>query len=505
MKYHHSKLREFIRSSLLEMSTRYKREKGENLPRWKEQLMQYADSGEYYVHFSHFPKLGLNPINKFDTPTGFYVYPLQRGQISKFAIERPYVVVVTANDDSGSILHLSDYTEDDLQRDIDVLQDEVGLTQEMEDEGRDNARVKTPGGILWNITRLLSISRGEGKRTERNPAWTRKKGSHHEDLMMVANMLDGKKGRERQAEIEQFRANFQNRNNSRADHKKWRRIYDLARNLPASMTPEQIKARGEGQREFTVNSRVSDWAVILRRLGYEGVIDAGESIIHPAEPFQGVFFSTQVLNLIDIIRKPGREERWTDLGELKAKDPWEGYQEDSPGEYESEHFQGSIVDQVGGKPKGFGFYDCEFDGADGSSTSFKACSFAGCTVKDTDFTNSDFTNAYIVSSHFEHADFSGANMSNSNLEGNTFTGCTFSSTNMRSAFFKKSTFIDCNFQGTDFQVALFDSTLIESPSGGLSHSNLSGAGVEGLKVLPSDTDMPPGFSIIDETGQVENG
>jgi hypothetical protein len=45
MKYHHSKLREFIRSSLLEMSTRYKRETGENFPRWQEKLKKYEDEG----------------------------------------------------------------------------------------------------------------------------------------------------------------------------------------------------------------------------------------------------------------------------------------------------------------------------------------------------------------------------------------------------------------------------------------------------------------------------
>ena len=501
-------LKTYIREVLAEMSTRYKRETGANLPRWKERLMQYADSGEHFVHFSHFPKLGLNPLNKYDTPTGFYTYPLERGKISNFATDRPYIVVVAVNDDSGPILHLSDYSEDDLQRDIEVLQDEFGLTQEMEDEGREGARVQTPGGILWNITRLLSVSRGEEKKTERNPAWTRKKGSHYKDLMTVAKMLDGKTGRERQAEIEQFRANFQNSAISKADHRKWKRIYNLARNLPASITPEKIEYQEKTQKEFLSNPRVSDWSRIFRRLGYEGVIDDGESIIHTSEPFQGVFFSAQGLNLVDIIRKQGRDESleddesWTDMGELGVKDTPKEHTGGSPGEYESAHFKGSLVDQIGGEPAGINFFDCNFQEVDASSISFEGSRIGSCTVKDTDFTSSHFTNAYISHSKFERVDFSGSNMSDSYLQKITFTGCSFDSANIGTATIKDCTFIDCNFQETDFEGAKFISTLIKDTSGDLVSINLSGATLQGLKVLPSDTDMPPGYMIPDETGQV---
>lgn len=493
-------LRQVIRDILSEMSTRYRREKGENLPRWKERLMQYADDGEHFVHFSFFPKLGLNPLNDFDTPTGFYMYPLQKGKISSFATDRPYAIV-TSLKGSGNFLRLSDYTDVDLQRDIESLRDEEGLSRRMEEDARQTARVNTPGGILWNITRLLATSREREKGKEKNPAWTRKKENYYEEILWVAEMLAGLKGRERRAAIEEFRARSEDRKNNRAAvRRKWSRIYNLARNMPANVTPAEIRRRVATQKEFMVNPRMSDWTGIFRRLGYEGVIDDGEKIIHPSEPFQAVFFSTRHLDPVDVIKKEGQK----DLGDLKAKDDWEGYAGDAGEnlELDGEHFKGKLVDWIGQEPSNVIFTDCTFEGVDASDNFFSHSEISNCTVIDTDFTSADFVSAYLNDTLFTRVNFSGASTSNTTFDGSTFIDCTFSSTNMATAAFRKCTFTGCSFQGANFQGATFISTLIKSPDGDLSDIELSGADVSGLSVLPDDTALPVGFLIVDETGQV---
>ena len=404
-------LKAYIREVLMEMSTRYKRETGENLPRWKERLMQYADSGEHFVHFSFYPKLGLNPLNNFDTPTGFYAYPLQRGQISDFAVERPYAIVVSLNN-SGNFLRLSDYTENDLQRDTEVLQDEFGLTREMEAEGHQGARLKTPGGILWNITRLLSNSRGEAKRAEKNPAWTKQREDHYEELLWIAQMFVGRSESERQTVIDEFLQNSRKPKMNRRLREKWRRLYNLAKVMPADATPAEIKRQADTQRHFTVNPRAGSWTSILRRLGYDGVIDNGESIIHPSEPFQGVFFSTGDLNLVDVINKGAS----SDIGEL-SKDEEELNFENMWGYIFSEEvFTGKISPSA---LKQSEFEDCTFQGVDFSGTVANGCKFVNCTFVDCNLKDAAFHKCLFSSCLVENpvGDLSTLSLSGSNIGG----------------------------------------------------------------------------------------
>lgn len=369
-------LKAYIREVLSEMSTRYKRETGENLPRWNERLMQYADAGGHFVHFSFFPKLGLNPINKYDTPTGFYAYPLEKGKISSFATDRPYAIVVSLND-SGNFLRLSEYTEDDLQRDIGRLQDKEGLTQKMTREARKGAHVKTPGGILWNITRLMSNSRAGEKRSEKNPAWTSERADHYNDLLWIAEVLAGRSKSERQEVIDEFLENSRDTKFNPGLRERWKRLLGLARAMPEDLTPAEIKRQAEEQRTFIVNPRVSSWTQLLRGLGYDGVIDNGESIIHPSEPAQAVFFSTRALQPVDIIKK-GKTMVTDDL------EPQENFMEELKGlSFKKKVYKGNLSKALGAVVvTNSEFIHCTFKGADLSEMHLAGCKFIDCVFED---------------------------------------------------------------------------------------------------------------------------
>lgn len=132
--------------------TRYARETGKRLPRWREKLAQYESEGGYFVHFSNYPKTGVYPTNKFQTPTGFYAYPLSFERIAGFATDRPYAIIFKPM--RARLWVLRNYTPSDYASDLKILHAALGRFQVA--EWKKQARVQTPAGQMWNITRMLS-------------------------------------------------------------------------------------------------------------------------------------------------------------------------------------------------------------------------------------------------------------------------------------------------------------------------------------------------------------
>lgn len=134
-------------------ATRYKKETGENLPSWQEQIASYENKG-YYIHFSNVPRMGLYLVNKYNTPIGFYAYPLDRNKMADFATDRPYAIIIKPKTET-KLLELKTYSESDLKADIAKLE-KLGYSKKVMDKAIKEARNKTPGGKIWNITRVLS-------------------------------------------------------------------------------------------------------------------------------------------------------------------------------------------------------------------------------------------------------------------------------------------------------------------------------------------------------------
>jgi uncharacterized protein YjbI with pentapeptide repeats len=152
-----------VASRYLLSKDRYQRETGQSLPRWKEKLNEYEERGNLFLHFSTVPRLAIYPNNEYETPTGFYTYPLKYEKIKDpndptatvFAMGRPYGVILSLKP-GANILRISRYGESDLQRDIAKLREKFSISDEEIEGWKSDAKVKSPAGMIWNITRKLS-------------------------------------------------------------------------------------------------------------------------------------------------------------------------------------------------------------------------------------------------------------------------------------------------------------------------------------------------------------
>lgn len=175
---HSDTLRETIRCVIDEMS-RWKQEK---VPREEavDSIERYAGPNTY-IHYSDINKLGINPRSDFKTPLGIYGYvftPTFLAQLQDddaaptFARDRAYVHVFKAIDPE-TVLDLKSYTAARYQEDVEQLQRHRGVFlkrsgvpltdrgspikfEDVKRQAERTALVKTPGGIIWNFTRLLA-------------------------------------------------------------------------------------------------------------------------------------------------------------------------------------------------------------------------------------------------------------------------------------------------------------------------------------------------------------
>lgn len=146
-------IRELIFSAISEV-TRFEKETGQSLPDWQNKLESYEKINGLFVHFSNYPKISLFLRNKFSTPIGFYAYVLDKAKIDSFATERSYAIIFKPKPEAR-ILDLQSYTEQQLQSDILSLT-EMGYDKAKINNAALTAKKKTPGVMLWNITRVLA-------------------------------------------------------------------------------------------------------------------------------------------------------------------------------------------------------------------------------------------------------------------------------------------------------------------------------------------------------------
>ena len=94
-------------------------------------ILKLAERDDTFVSFRDVLKGGLNPNSSWDTPIGIYMYPLKKsletygadkklGIKFPFAIEKPYVYIVTKNSNIKE-LDMDIYTKQDGDRDVDKL------------------------------------------------------------------------------------------------------------------------------------------------------------------------------------------------------------------------------------------------------------------------------------------------------------------------------------------------------------------------------------------------
>lgn len=141
-----------------------------DLPRTNpyDELMKYFnDAGTIYASFTQVQKVGINPRSKYSTPNGIYTYQLDylfkqtdyegRKNLSllPFAYDAPFIWLVSPK---SQVLRLQDYTEADLQRDIQKLKTRFKTDSDEHtiNEYSRTSRHAYPASKMWNITRGLS-------------------------------------------------------------------------------------------------------------------------------------------------------------------------------------------------------------------------------------------------------------------------------------------------------------------------------------------------------------
>lgn len=349
-----------LRSHLLPLlksgKTRYQEEMGTALPRWRDKLKEYSDLGGYFLHFSTEPKMGLNPKNVHDTPTGFYAYPLNFRKIARFARSRPYMIVFKPG--SSRLLEMKTYGEADYKRDLDKLRDKYAARLDP-NLGRweDMAVADTYAAKIWNVTRMLA------------------------------------------------------------------------------------------------NERVTRWTMILLKvLGYDGVVDDCLSIIYEQEPCQAVFFSTTKLELVTILQKDEKETTLTNTNFIRH------------------NLTGKNLLTLGNE-----FRNSKFTGANLSGAGMSNIPFTG-----SDFSNANMSGVTAIRSNFEKSKFTGADLSGSDFSGSDFSGSDLSGVNMSGATLKDGKLYRCGLTKANLSNAVLTGTDMYAVT--LNGANLNGADLSGSRL-----------------------
>lgn len=162
----------FISSLVLQEISRFKKETGKKPVSWKDKFAQYAkegkNTGNLFVHFSNYPKMGLYLQNHYRTPIGFYAYLLHPNKIEEFAVDRAYAIIFRAK--PGIKILSNSLTEEELKEDVAKLIRMFGhyakeVAANVPISAWYDQYVATKGrwfSFLWSVTRTLSGAGASG-------------------------------------------------------------------------------------------------------------------------------------------------------------------------------------------------------------------------------------------------------------------------------------------------------------------------------------------------------
>ena len=244
-------------------------------------LLKWSEGGDYFVTFTSWPKVGINPQSSYATPIGVYCYPLGDGEMQRqikddevpFAGKQPWINVlhlsapdertVYLNDPAARFQTLNDHIADWLVERMPLYRDLSGggepppmTNKEMKKDiifkriytyAAKNALRSTPGGIFWAFSRLAALL-----------------------VRYMVNDPEGSANKYKQGELDRICYTVNN-------------IVDEIDNVPAL------------------------WTRLMLDIGVDAVVDYGDGIIHGNEPTQAVFFTTKAFRVVDRIFNPRQE------------------------------------------------------------------------------------------------------------------------------------------------------------------------------------------------------
>lgn len=243
------------------------------------------DTEDYFFTFTHLKKVGIKPTSGHNTPNGIYVYPakeilpLMYGNMGNvpYANDAPYIHVLKKKG-SGIIDPLESYSKASFSKDVNKLfklflknkyirndKDIQNLITDIIQQGKDESKLNTPIGWLWNATRYLASD------------------------PVVAGFMGW--GGVKTGKFRQWYTPGSHITKTKTESGNWK----TKRKPKGERVPYHMERSG-------VTASAQGWNNLLRYLGYEGFIDrSGSGLIHDNEPVQGVFMSKKPFDVVDMI------------------------------------------------------------------------------------------------------------------------------------------------------------------------------------------------------------
>jgi hypothetical protein len=231
-----------------------------------EKLMKYKSNSKVFFSFRDIYRIGINPNSKWTTPNGIYTYPLKTVSTIKkdrydfssdkiivpFAGDKPIIYVIESV--GRGIKDLNLYTESNLTDDFEKLK--KAMTMKVNQRYVKEFLITLGSSIIMKqIAMEASIIPSAIQNC--------KTITEYIDILYSFSSIG--------ARVNTFGGRL------------WYITYYLAKGI--------------------LGSRFSNiWNSIFRKLlKYNFVVDLGQSIIHPNEPYQAVFFNTKSFKVLDVI------------------------------------------------------------------------------------------------------------------------------------------------------------------------------------------------------------
>ena len=418
-------------SEILFEENKYKKETGENLPNWQEKLKEYEAYKEFFVHFSNVPRANLYIINKYDTPIGFYAYPLDFSKMKDFAVDRPYAIVFKLKP-NAKILDLENYNETQYASDLAKLKTKYKISDEEIEKWELDTRERSPAGFIWNVTRNLSFKGASSAVTEAYNATD----SNAEPR--VRKKLSPTEKQKRDKYVSRILGSYQ---------------------------PTDPGAKGGGE--------TGKWSVILNKiLGYDGVIDNCLGIIHYSEPCQSVVFNTNMIDIQDIIQITKKIKTKDEISIVKIN-------------YSKQDFSGKDL-------SGKNFSNAILNKTNLSNANLSQAILTRASLNIANLSQANLSQAILTRADLTDANLTGANLTDTNLEDAKLTKANLTGANLGGAYLTSANLYGANLKGTYLGLAklggakLWDAklqdanlTLADLSVASLENANLTGANLSG--------------------------
>lgn len=305
-----------------------------------ESLRQYKGRDDIFVSFTDVDKIGFKVDYGYETPAGIYAYPIdevieagdEHGAINRvpFAGERPYVWVLQSNPTSNLLDVSNNYSADDYARDREVLKSIIPSKEKASHLFQpEHEQSWTPEYYINNIkkhitdldTKLDKETNSLGKFKEA----LKRTDIDQETIDMLHSLVADststiKKLTNQISELEQELSSRSESHFGKPNEDEQERIITYIENQVedhltgsydpfSNQNPINLGDNYDLGRLFTVvvvlaeylgyNKKARAMRSIFLKLGYQGFIDRGDSIVHKAEPSQAVFFNKQDIKVVD--------------------------------------------------------------------------------------------------------------------------------------------------------------------------------------------------------------